>query len=48
MLLVLVSSTVNMYEIMACFITGSQHFPEMLLYDKQSKNDSDLNDNNKI
>ncbi len=55
MLSVLVSSTVDMYEIMSCFITGSHiwiwkpiTFPEMLLYDKQFENDSDWNDNYKI
>ncbi len=55
MLSVLVSSTVDMYEMMSCFITGSHiwiwkpiTFPEMLLYDKQFENDSDWNDNYKI
>ncbi len=36
----------HMYEIMSCFITASE--PEMLLYDKQLENYSDLNDNYKI
>ncbi len=51
MLLVPVFFTVEMYEIMSCFIfefENPYHFPEMLLYDKQFENDSDLNDYYKI
>ncbi len=50
MILVL-GSTVDMYEIMSCFITGNHfefenpyNFSEILLYE----NDSDLNDNYKM
>ncbi len=38
----------DMYEIMSSFITRNHIFPEMLLYDKQFENYSDLNDNYKI